>query len=273
MLSTLVMLFVFYIFEALSRWITLGIESPSCIIVGFVIQYAHMSALFWLSAIGYNVWNSFRNEDIQGSKTNKLGIYDKKYKWYALYSWGCPFVMTVVTLIMQNVSVAKDIVTPKIGFRTCSLEPEAAMFFYFHLINIPIMVSITEYFKVDSGSLLCMSTYSGITCILINIFNFQIVTLGFLSAFVWNIFKGPFSNNLSFNQMKKIKFVAKLSIVMGPTWIMDVIGWAISFHSNMETFNARKSIFIFDLINSLQVSKNKVIQYLEIQIGKVTRAV
>ena len=120
-----------------------SIESPSCIFVGFVIQYAHMSALFWLSAIGYNVWNSFRKPDGQGSKTNKLGIYDKKYKWYALYSWGCPLVMTIVTLIMQNVSVGKDIVTPKIGFRTCSLEPEAALFFYFHLINIPVMVSTT----------------------------------------------------------------------------------------------------------------------------------
>ena len=87
-----------------------------------------------------------------------------------------------------------------------------------------------------------------------NVHKFQIVTLGFLSAFVWNIYYGPFSNNMSLNQQKKIKIVAKLSIVMGPTWIMEVVGWAISYHSNLEKVQARKSVFAFDLINSLQVS-------------------
>ena len=138
------MLFVYYLFTTLSILMELSDVRGFCTFIGFVLQYSQMSAFFWLSAIGFNVWNSFRKPDGHGSKTTKLGIYDKRYKWYALYSWGCPLVMTLVTLIMQSASndLPSHIVTPMIGEKSCTLEPEAAMFFYFHIINGPVMASI-----------------------------------------------------------------------------------------------------------------------------------
>ena len=38
------------------------------------------------------------------SNVKKLGIFDPKYKWYALYSWGCPLIVSIVTFGMHNMN-------------------------------------------------------------------------------------------------------------------------------------------------------------------------
>ena len=141
------MLFLYYLFMTIaSRASTI---QPICHLVGFIIQYSQMSTFFWLSAIGFNVWNSFRKMEDPSQTRNqskKLGIFDKRFKWYALYSWGCPMVVTLVTLVMQYVpkgqNTNENLVYPEIGKDDkCTLEPERALFFYSFIIIGPILVT------------------------------------------------------------------------------------------------------------------------------------
>ena len=85
------------------------------------------------------------------SKPRSLGILYPKYKWYALYSWGCPLIVTIVTIIMQNLDEeyvkqininTTYIVTPKLGETTCFFPSNEAKLYYFHIINGPILVNI-----------------------------------------------------------------------------------------------------------------------------------
>ena len=145
LLSMISMLFIYYLFVSIAK---MGSKITSiCELAGFVIQYSQMSTFFWLSAIGFNVWKSFRKmEDPSRSQTRgKLAIYDKRYKWYALYAWGLPSVVTLVTLIMQH--LPKDqrhekIYYPKIGDPICSLELKHAQFFYSYIIIGPLLVTL-----------------------------------------------------------------------------------------------------------------------------------
>ena len=47
---------------------------------------------------------------------------------------------------MQNVTdeTNDDVVWPKIGKFTCTLEQKSAMLVYFHVINAPVLVSIQK---------------------------------------------------------------------------------------------------------------------------------
>ena len=134
------MMFLYYLFLTIAKMSPTEI-TPLCHLAVFVFQYSQMSTFFWLSAIGFNVWNSFRKmEDPGRSKSNTLGIYDKRYKWYALYSWGCPAVITLVTLIMQYGPQSPSLVHPNIGLNSCALEQTWALLYYSHIFIGPLLV-------------------------------------------------------------------------------------------------------------------------------------
>ena len=145
MLCTLVMLFLYYLSMLSARWKIVYDYQPMCKLFGFVTHYSQMSAFFWLNAIAYNVWNSFRKLENSASRGKKLGIFDERFKWYALYAWGCPMICTIVTIVMQNlpdhvVASNPNLTLPKIGDGSCTLEPIWGKLFYFHIINGPILV-------------------------------------------------------------------------------------------------------------------------------------
>ena len=79
------------------------------------------------------------------SNVKKLGIFDPKYKWYALYSWGCPLIVSIVTFGMQNLpeDFEKYVILPKIGEKNCFFSSNSAKLYYFHIINGPILVIIS----------------------------------------------------------------------------------------------------------------------------------
>lgn len=142
MLSTIVMLFLYYLSLAFAKKIDFHKVMPMCEFIGLLIQFSQMSAFFWLNSIGYHVWSSFRKfrDPNQGCKV-KLGIFDKRFKWYALYAWGFPLLISTVTLIMQKLPEDAIGSHPGIGKnKQCTLEPTWGKLFYFHMINGPVMV-------------------------------------------------------------------------------------------------------------------------------------
>ena len=52
---------------------------------------------------------------------------------------------------------------------------------------------------------------------------------------------------------RRIKAVIKMFFVLGPTWIMDVISWALGWHSKLGRYDAQRMSLPFDIINALQV--------------------
>lgn len=119
-LCLIAMLFVFYLVLIIAKF-TGGTlvedHRGACIAVGLLLQFFYLSAIFWLSAMSFDIWSTFRHMRRVPDSGGQQGWKHKRFKWFALYSWGCPLLMVLVTIVMQFVEVDEDtnIVKPGMG--------------------------------------------------------------------------------------------------------------------------------------------------------------
>ena len=125
-----------------------GKSQSLCEFEALILQYTEISAIFWLNAMSHAVWLSFRSLQTVSRNFNapKLGIFDKKFKWYALYAWGGPLVVSIVTIMIQRLTTNPETAnhfTPLINVENdvCTIREGLAPLFYIHIITGPILVS------------------------------------------------------------------------------------------------------------------------------------
>ena len=63
--------------------------------------------MMWLNAMAFEMWSKFRRLRNISSKQalsskNDIGWNNPKYKWYAMYAWGCPAFISIVTILIQH---------------------------------------------------------------------------------------------------------------------------------------------------------------------------
>ena len=123
------MLFIFFLFTSIIKIVNpkdLKDLGEACKVFGFIIQYSYMSSVFWLSCMSFFMWKAFRKmcpKDIRGQQY-RWGFQHPHFKWYALYAWGSPLVVTIVTIVLQetNFKGKERIVKPGIGLNECFLD-------------------------------------------------------------------------------------------------------------------------------------------------------
>ena len=216
------------------------VDGPMCEFLGTLFHFAYMSSFFWLSAMSHFVYNAFKG--LEGRARNlrrvKYGFLNPKFRLYALYGFGCPALVTLLTIILNNVSSGEGFIAPRIGNGRCTLGQsrdglDIPMLWYFHIINILTLVSI----------------------------------LGFFGIFVYNMTAGFWADNALANTEKeraekrkqRMKVVIKMFFVMGLSWIADIISWGLGeSYGEFEVWKIkglRYTTLFFQIINSSQVSK------------------
>ena len=156
MLSTITMLFVFYIFNSLIKVVVNPSMKGFCEVSGLIIQYSYMSSVLWLSSMSFLMWKTFRKmtpANVTGQQY-AWGCQHPNFKWYAIFSWGLPLIMTIVTLILQHSKLGKSYVSPNIGDYHCFLGDGLPTLLYFHIINAPALVIL---FCFDSPNAMSFS--------------------------------------------------------------------------------------------------------------------
>ena len=158
MMSTILMLFGRYLMFAISKLRSgdnIPLENkPLCEFEALFLQFTRISSLFWLNAMAHAVWSSFKSiQAVARSRIRKLGIFDKKFKWYALYAWGSPLVVSIVTIAIQNTTISPrdpeydEVVKtltyypPGISYEQCRIHNGLAQIFYIHIIDGPVLAS------------------------------------------------------------------------------------------------------------------------------------
>ena len=119
-----------------------------CYVAAIIMQFTYLSVMFWLNAMSFDVWSTFRfvqNEHQltsrkvrhKGSLSHMLGGFKHpKYKWYALYALGIPLLVTVCTVTMHHLpsTFTEGYVTPGIGEDNCFFQSRWAKFIYFYML-------------------------------------------------------------------------------------------------------------------------------------------
>ena len=151
------------------------------------------------------------------------GWRHKRFKFYALYSWGGPFLISLVTILMQALPehVTEGSVTPKVGDTRCFLGDRWAMIFYLNIIILPVG--------------------------LINI-------LFFISS-MYNLLCGLWSNRsgdpvMKAQQKSMYKTVIKMFFAMGITWFAEAISHVLEWAYKPQ--DVKYIVLFFKIINSLQ---------------------
>ena len=104
-----------------------NVSSEICQWNGIVIYFSYLSVMFWLNTLCFDVWSSFNSMRAPNMLRVNVGRFDgfkdPKFRRYALYGWGVPFIITVITLIMQFLPLkhTKGFVTPGFGEQRCFL--------------------------------------------------------------------------------------------------------------------------------------------------------
>ena len=142
LLSAVTMLFVFYVFNSAIKLVVDPDIKSICEISGLIIQFSYMSSVLWLSCMSFLMWKTFRKmtpANVAGQKYT-WGCQHPSFKWYAIFSWGLPLIMTIVTLILEHSKLGESYVAPNIGVDHCFLGSGLPTLLYFHIINAPALV-------------------------------------------------------------------------------------------------------------------------------------
>ncbi|XP_071446802.1 G-protein coupled receptor Mth2-like [Hetaerina americana] len=212
-------LLVAYLFLVIVQSAGSGLSDGSCTAFGFVIYFALLCSFFWLNIMCIDIYitfSSFTPPRVHRSEK-------KKFLSYIVYSWGTPFVIILVTAIMEFYpGISDDYIKPEFK-KTCWFEKYSSRLAYF-IATVGVLV-------------LC-----NVVLFILTAFNIHKVNRETSILHRGNSTK----NNEDKNRMK---LYIKLSIVMGVSWILEIVSYLIGGSKCIwlftDTVNTLQGVFIF----------------------------
>merc|ERR1712096_345732 len=206
------------------------LQSPrSCIVIAIVIQFSYLSVMFWLSAMCFNVWLDFRRirapNTTNAGNTKFGGFKHAKFKWYALYGWGIPLLVSIVTITMQLLPprLTNKYVTPGIGDMYCFIRSGLPSFYYCYMVAGIAMLSTVVLFLLFVRTLWCG---------------------------IWSRDNGNAIERRTRAQIvQDVQTTFKMLVYLGLTWILDVIAFALQPYEHTNGF-IQIMVTVFLVINS-----------------------
>ncbi|CAL8090472.1 unnamed protein product [Orchesella dallaii] len=184
-----------------------------CFFNSVAAQYFMIASFTWLLVVNIDLWWTF--SAIRPGGGNGL----KRFILYSLGGWGFPLFVTGISLTLNSIYTCRisRVPTPDYGEHICFVAPWAQGYYIYYILSILIAIA----------------------------FLFAVLTLIGLYSFK----KG--TNNLRSNKRAEDKqtvlLFLKLSVVMGLSWIFEVISWAVT----KEDKENHIVWIIFDLYNAL----------------------
>lgn len=188
----------------------LELGSVACTMIASIMHFFFLAAFFWLNTMCFNIWWTFRDFRPSSLERNQE-IF--RLRLYSAYAWGIPLLIATIAVTIDQLPDT-DLLKPGFGVRSC----------WFSGGNIEIFA----YFFGPVGILLCANMALFIS------------TTHQLTCGLWK--RDDVKSTTEKTALGKV--CLKLVIVMGVTWIADVISWHVG--------GPHAAWFFTDLINALQ---------------------
>ncbi|XP_063702593.1 probable G-protein coupled receptor Mth-like 1 [Culicoides brevitarsis] len=196
-----------------------GTGGWGCFTMAICMHFFFLAAFFWLNTMCFNIWWTFRDLRPTSMERRQENF---RLHLYNIYAWGFPTIITGIGLILDSLK-ANNVIRPHFAEQKCWFSGESEIFVYFFL---PI------------GILLC-----------INLLLFAITTRQ-LTCGLWK--RDDVKSTTERAALGRV--CMKLVIVMGITWIADVLSWAIGGPHHIwyvtDIINALQGVFIFIVVAS-----------------------
>ncbi|KAL1450488.1 hypothetical protein WDU94_002852 [Cyamophila willieti] len=175
------------------------------------MHFLFLAAFFWLNTMCFNIWWTFRV--VQPTSLDKTQV-TFRLRMYKLYAWGVPLIISGLGALMDHLppDYQPNMMKPKFGESRCWFHGELRFY----------RISFYHWYSVVPNLTLFMLTARELTC---GLWKTEVVK--------------------STNERAMLGRVClKLVIVMGITWVADILSWAIGGPAYMWYFT--------DIINTLQ---------------------
>lgn len=181
-----------------------------CFIIAVSMHFLFLSAFFWLNTMCFNIWWTFR--DLRPQSLEK-----SQERWrlrlYELYAWGFPLLIAGVAALLDSVDNGDYLIQPGFTKHACWFAGNKEILTYF---------------------------FGPIGCLLA-------INLILFAATARELTCGLWKRELVKSTTERAalgRVCMKLVVVMGVTWIADVISWAVG--------GPQEIWYLTDLINCLQ---------------------
>ncbi|GIX75101.1 g-protein coupled receptor Mth2 [Caerostris darwini] len=125
--------------------VTLLDTGSSCPGLGLCIYYFFLTSFFWMNAIAFDVWRSFR------VVMRELRISSHRVPWrrfllYSLYSWTLPALLALLVKFADSTELLSEEFRPSFGSEFCWFGQRKALMLFFALPLIVVMVLNAAFF-------------------------------------------------------------------------------------------------------------------------------
>ena len=219
----------------------------ACEIEGLLVQYCYLSSMLWLNAMAFEVWLNFRKlrtfaPQRLAVNRNTIGCGNPKFKWYALYAWCLPLVISLITILMQHFPERYTKGEWKIVYEHIWIRnyPEQLFSFASYVYFIGFVVpNIGRPYDGKAGTCVIEFTW-GLLCYVYIVSSSSILlSIILFGLFVWNLFFGLWSKEnqriLEESSVKtqfdnaniRLRAAIRVFLTLGLTWICDIASWAL----------------------------------------------
>ncbi|XP_017869613.1 PREDICTED: probable G-protein coupled receptor Mth-like 1 [Drosophila arizonae] len=220
---------IYYVFCLLVGKILLAIEelstslepgTASCLLIAIGMQFFFLSAFFWLNTMCFNIWWTFRDFRPSSLERNQESI---RLRLYSVYAWGLPLLICAIAAFVDQLPETEtSMLRPGFGQPFCWFDNRS--------------LTIFAYFYGPIGLLLCA-----------NIVLF-ISTTHQLTCGLWK--RDDVKSTSEKSALGRV--CLKLVVVMGVTWIWDIISWLVGGPHGAwlltDLINALQGVFIFIVV-------------------------
>ncbi|XP_055605584.1 G-protein coupled receptor Mth2-like [Uranotaenia lowii] len=192
-------------------------ETVACKVTGYLVYFSFMVSFFWLNVMSFDIYWTFRG--VRGAK----GAERKRFLLYSLYAWGCPIVLVAVNLMMDYTELIPPQYRPQVGFERCLLkENKYVEFFYLYLPMLLLVFANVIFFAVTAIRIARIQRETSVV-----------------------VRRGESKRHSKLdNDRDRFGLYMRLFIVMGVTWSLEVISWAVD--------NIGWMFYVSDVCNCIQ---------------------
>lgn len=208
-----------------------------CVLMGFIIMFTFLGSFTWLNIICFDMYMAFGTMKL--IKVGNKRRDRKRFIFYNLYGWGVPTVLTLITYVIYKTDCVPDPIKPVIGRGTCFFQ-HTRKNGYDHLLYFVLPLTIL----IVCNAVLFLKTI---------IYYFKVKTE--INTMNDNYATDKEKRFKLFNaDREKMIMLMKLFLVMGISWMFEVVSDVISFKSNSvlqvieiiwDSFNSLQGLFIF----------------------------
>ncbi|CAL4108928.1 unnamed protein product, partial [Meganyctiphanes norvegica] len=196
LISLVTALLVFYIIQTSAYYVDTMHHHHTCITMAFFLHFTGLTVFFWLNVMAFNIWSGVRY------------CLLCNFFYFSLYAWGCPLLISTITLIIDHLPDHKHILKPNLVGERCFLEGTKAIWVYFYWVIL-----------------------------LINLVNLYFI------IHVWYIVYK--TNKTVGKEDSSIPMFLKMFLIMGVTWILEIPSGGACWWVLADFFNLLQGVSIF----------------------------